>query len=309
MNTNHAIFCLEKIKDFGTLQRCHMHNFRKSPVENADPSKEHLNKELINHSAMDYNELWKHKVKQIESNGGNVKKRKNSVIAYEIITTFSHGATVDLESWKVANVRWMKKTFGEGNILSMQLHMDEEGSPHIHTIVIPIDDNGHLNARAYTGGRAKMFNLHSSYAEAMEPFGLKRGTQYSVAKHENIRRFYAAVEEALDVDMPEIEPYDTITSYREKAQKKLEAERLKSLKEKYDLRKEIDSWRTKLNNFLKKYRKPKKLYDKWESKYGTEITEAKFDALLHIDESGMDYITLQNEHMISDTEILREDSY
>ena len=42
-----------------------------------------------------------------------------------------------LNSWIDANLKWLKDTFGEENLVSCVLHMDEK-TPHLHATVVPI---------------------------------------------------------------------------------------------------------------------------------------------------------------------------
>ena len=42
-----------------------------------------------------------------------------------------------LDQWIKANLSWLKDTFGEENLVSCVLHMDEK-TPHLHATIIPI---------------------------------------------------------------------------------------------------------------------------------------------------------------------------
>lgn len=155
MTNNYCVMTIRKIKSMRSLQMSHEHNLREISLSNVDVSLSDRNEELINDTGYGYRDLWYQRMKDIELKTGEpVTKRKNAVLAYEIVTTFSKGADVNMEAWKEANIKWMKDTFGEENVLSMQLHEDEI-TPHIHTIVIPIDERNKLCARSFTGGIKK----------------------------------------------------------------------------------------------------------------------------------------------------------
>jgi hypothetical protein len=114
--------------------------------------------------------------------GQNV--RKNAVRAVEVVLTFSPGAVKDdqLKEWAWANMQWLGGLFGDKNIIGAMLHMDEE-TPHIHAMVIPIDERGKLNARAFLGGTSqRMRDLQTDYARSMAAFGLERGLDKKVTK-------------------------------------------------------------------------------------------------------------------------------
>lgn len=243
MSNGYCILTLEKVHSMGNLQIRHEHNFRDLNLKHVDITASENNEELVNTTGMDYKELWYRRAKEVELETGNsIKVRKgqaSSVIAYELVTSFSKDADVDIEAWKAANVKWMKDTFGERNVLSMQVHNDET-TPHIHSIVIPIDERGHLCARTFTGGRKKMFDLQTSYGEAMEPLGLKRGELYSKSKKTDLTRFYKLLNKAADAHVPEIKAGETVTAYVERVNTYLQEEQMKAFSRENDLRRRLE---------------------------------------------------------------------
>ena len=56
------------------------------------------------------------------------KPRKNAVMALEVVLTFSPGAVPEeqLKDWAQDNATWLRKTFGNDNIIDCQLHRDEK---------------------------------------------------------------------------------------------------------------------------------------------------------------------------------------
>lgn len=125
------------------------------------------------------------------------KLRKNAVYAIEVVLTFSPGAInsdnrENLKEWAQANMEWVAQTFGgKQNIIDAQLHMDET-TPHIHAMIIPIDERGKLNARAFLGGtQYRMSDIQTDYAKSMERFGLERGISREItgAKHQAHQRW------------------------------------------------------------------------------------------------------------------------
>ena len=125
------------------------------------------------------------------------KIRKNAVLAYEVVLSFSPSALnrIPPEEWVFSSCSWLADAFGGlVNIIDVAVHLDEK-TPHIHAVVVPIDDRGHLNAKHYTGSRQKLSELQDSYAAAMEPFGLSRGVKYYETKekryHQDHRSYNA----------------------------------------------------------------------------------------------------------------------
>ena len=132
-------------------------------------------------------------------------KRSNSVLAYDLLLTASPEAFKEmtpgqLQDWAETSLTWACEKFGKDNIKAAVLHLDEQetGSPHLQILVIPSHD-GKLDARYYTGGREKMRNLWTEYAAAVKKFGLKRGREFSPAKHKQIKEFYNDVKRGIEL--------------------------------------------------------------------------------------------------------------
>lgn len=199
-----AGYCVLSIKKYHTFPQLHAlqkHNNREIPLPNVDSSLSVRNVNLIDRGNS-YNDTWHEIVNEEEiKRNQKIGLRKNSVIVLEIVTSFSADADVNLKQWAEKNVEWVSKTFGEKNIIACTLHLDET-TPHIHTEVVPIDQNGKLNAKSFTGGRMAMMNLHTSYGKEMEPLGLKRGEKASKAKKKELTSFYKAVNKANTAALP-----------------------------------------------------------------------------------------------------------
>ena len=111
-----------------------------------------------------------------------------------------------LDSWIDANLKWLKDIFGEENLVSCVLHMDEK-TPHLHATVVPIvtgerirrKREGKKKYETKSGPRlsaddvmrrTKLHEYQNSYAAAMKPFGLQRGIVGSTAKHQANSEYY-----------------------------------------------------------------------------------------------------------------------
>ena len=165
----YCFFSTEKVKSQGELTSKYIHNYRQINVENADNSLLHLNEELLelgydkNGVPKTYNDFFKERIDSLPYYK-NHKIRKNAVHAIEVITTFSKGEDIDIQSWKKKNVEWMQNTFNvakdkKSNIASIVYHADEPGNVHCHAIIVPIDENGHLNASRFLDGSKKLSSL------------------------------------------------------------------------------------------------------------------------------------------------------
>ena len=220
----------EKIKSLGTLTSKYIHNYRKVAVENADPNLQHLNEELLAlpqdeyGNQKTYKDFFKDRIGEL-GYYKNHKIRCDQVYAFEVVSTFSREDDIDIEAWKKKNVEWLQKTFnqagdGRNNIASVMFHADEPGNVHCHAIVIPIDPNGRLNAKHYTGGYKIMRDMQNSYANDMKEFGLERGLEGGQARHKDIKKYYAELNRAMEI--PETMPFETAEEYRKRCQEELE---------------------------------------------------------------------------------------
>ena len=202
MGNNKCVLRLDKLHTFPQLHALQKHNDRLIKLPNIDKDKTYENKHLLSYGANSYTDTWHEIIKKHELiSNKKIPVRKNAVLALEIVTSYSKDADVDVQAWAKANLEWMKKTFGEENIIACTLHMDET-TPHIHTEIVPIDERNRLCAKTFTAGRKAMSNLQSSYGKAMEEFGLKRGDVASKSKKKSLKKFYTSVNNASTAKLP-----------------------------------------------------------------------------------------------------------
>lgn len=233
---NYAIFRMGKLKTPKALDDAFKHNERFYHVENADPSKMQDNIELIDTFGLSYEDLYESQMTQLKAMGVPSRTiRKDAVKGFEIILTYSREMTdrLDVEKWANESLKWAdrqfnppdhkatftdpetgkEKTITVDNIKHAIVHMDES-KPHLHIFVVPIDDKGNLNSHYYNYGRERLKELHTDYAKAMEPFGLQRGEEHSIATPEQMSRYYNFIKKSVEAELPEPEPGETITNYR-----------------------------------------------------------------------------------------------
>lgn len=238
----------EKIKSLGTFTRKYEHNYRTGNVPNADINRKHLNEEVIAlPKDMTYIEAFRKKMAEI----GHTP-RSNAVLGVEIVMTYNARDVdddFDIDAWKEENVKWLKQNFPEDGIISVVMHRDEGidngRSAHLHAIVLPIYQDK-LNCKHYLSGRKKLIDLQDSYGKAMEKFGLERGMRGSSAKHEDIRRFYDALNKAVNTKLPEPEEDETIEDYYERVNKYFTESNAKQLEKTKKLEREITELKTKV---------------------------------------------------------------
>lgn len=243
MSKNYCIFRKENRSSDKALIDAYNHNMRIYDVENADPTRTYLNKEPVDLNGKTYKEAAEEAIAQMRIAGAIKHKiRKDAVRGVEIILRYSHEAdgTFDQDEWIAANVEWLRKTFNPpgqkvnvngkeieiDNLKSVIVHNDE-GVPHIHAFIVPIDDKGHLNSNYYFRGRDKMVAMQNSYAEAMAPFGLERGEYNSVGTPQQVSRYLREIKKPAEAKLPPPKENETTKEYYERANTVFQNEKLR----------------------------------------------------------------------------------
>ena len=206
---SYTVLHLEKAKGNDSAMSAHIE--RTIHPKNADASRSHLNKELII-----YPESVKNRTSAIQYRLDNAHlKRKigtNQVRAIRVLLSGTHEVMKTIEenkqlnNWCNDNLNWIKETFGEENLVSAVLHMDEK-TPHIHATIVPIvtgerrkaNDSQtykkkNLNSNRLCAddimARNKLKHYQNTYATVMAKYGLRRGIEGSEAKHISTAEYY-----------------------------------------------------------------------------------------------------------------------
>lgn len=209
------------------------HIERKVIPRNADPTRTHLNRELIElpDGVKDRNEAISQRIK---SAGVKRKITPDQVRAIRVMLSGTHEDMMKIqESGRIAewcndNLQWLYKNFGRENTVSAVLHMDEL-TPHIHATVVPIVTGERRKAKKeQVEGKRKyrkktdavrlcaddvlnrdtMVAFHDSYAKLMEKYGLQRGMSGSEARHISTAQYYRNMQrekEGLRCDVQELQ--------------------------------------------------------------------------------------------------------
>lgn len=191
------------------------HIERKTVPKNADPTRTHLNRELVKFpdGVTDRTEAISHRIRTA---GIRRKITPDQVRAIRIVLSGTHEYLMRvqeegrLDEWCADNLQWLHRTFGQENTVSAVLHMDEH-TPHIHATVVPIVTGERRKARKKQADgkrqyrkkadtvrlcaddvltREKLVSYHDSYAEAMAKYGLQRGVRGSEARHITTAQYY-----------------------------------------------------------------------------------------------------------------------
>ena len=216
-NTQYAVCHLQRGSGNDSGMSCHIERKdakgKKYVPDNADAGRTHLNRELVRfpEGVSNRTEAIQHR---IDTAGLRRKVGKNQTKAIRIILTGTHEQMMKianggrLDSWIDANLKWLRETFGNENLVSCVLHMDEK-TPHLHATVVPIvagervrrKREGERKYETKSGPRlsaddvmrrTKLHEYQNSYAEAMKPFGLQRGIAFqkafAVSERSNVQK-------------------------------------------------------------------------------------------------------------------------
>ena len=209
------------------------HIERKVIPHNADSTRTHLNRELIElpDGVKDRNEAISQRIK---SAGIKRKITPDQVRAIRVMLSGTHEDIMKIhesgriDEWCNDNLQWLYKNFGRENTVSAVLHMDEL-TPHIHATVVPIVTGERRKAKKEQAegkrkyrkkadavrlcaddvlNRDTMTAFHDSYAKLMEKYGLQRGVSGSEARHVSTAQYYRNIQrekEGLRTDVQELQ--------------------------------------------------------------------------------------------------------
>jgi len=197
-----SIIRIAKIKTKGAATGKTKHNYRLMDTPNADPERtSSLNQELVNTGQLDYWSLAENRIEEGIAKTARGKPRTvrdDQVRAVEIVLTaspdwFKRGEDRQAEDvrgsqWVTDNLDFLKNKYGEKNVVSFTLHQDET-TPHIHAVVIPLTDKGRLSADTLFNPTT-LKQLQTDYAKAMAPHGLERGVEGSRRQHQDMKQVY-----------------------------------------------------------------------------------------------------------------------
>lgn len=102
----------------------------------------------------------------------------------------------EVEQWAKDMYDVLCGRYGEDNILSFIVHLDER-SPHIHADIVPVTDGNKVSFKQLFVGkdkyeyRQKTLELHDAFAKVNERWGLERGDSVAVtgAKHQSTEEY------------------------------------------------------------------------------------------------------------------------
>ena len=224
--------------------------------KNADPTRTHLNRRLIEYpdGVKDRSAAIQ---QRLEEAGLTRKIGSNQVRAIRINVSGTHEDMERIEregrldEWCADSLKYFADTFGKENIVAAHLHRDEE-TPHIHVTLVPIvkgerkrrkreeqtkkryrkkpTDTVRLCADDIMT-RLKLKSYQDTYAEAMAKYGLQRGIDGSKARHKSTQQYYNETKKLADSLKAEVvdlqRQKETAQEELRRAKKEIQTEKLK----------------------------------------------------------------------------------
>ena len=224
--------------------------------KNADPTRTHLNRKLI-----DYPDGVKDRSaaiqRRLEEAGLTRKIGSNQVRAIRINVSGTHEDMERIEKegrldeWCADNLSYFAFMFGKENIAAAHLHRDEE-TPHIHITLVPIVKGERKRRKREEQAkkryrkkptdtvrlcaddimtRLKLKSYQDTYAIAMAKYGLQRGIDGSKARHKSTQQYYNEMKKLADSLKAEVvdlrEQKETTQQELKQAKKEVQTEKLK----------------------------------------------------------------------------------
>ncbi len=232
------------------------HIERKIIPKNADPTRTHLNRVLVEYpdGVHGRDEAIAHR---LNTAGIRRKITHDQVRAVRVVLSGTHEDMMniqekgELDEWCNDSIQWLQATFGKDNVVAAHLHMDEK-TPHIHAAVVPIVTGERRKAKKeQTDGKRKyrkktnsvrlcaddLFNrqtliaYHDNYARVMAKYGLQRGVRGSEARHTSTTQYYRDMKkknDALDMENKRLQEQKAKAEQElKRAKKEVQTEKLK----------------------------------------------------------------------------------
>ena len=232
------------------------HIERKIIPKNADPTRTHLNRVLVEYpdGVHGRDEAIAHR---LNTAGIRRKITHDQVRVVRVVLSGTHEDMMNiqekgkLDEWCNDSIQWLQATFGKDNVVAAHLHMDEK-TPHIHAAVVPIvtgarrkakkeQENGKRKYRKKSDtvrlcaddlfNRQTLIAYHDNYARVMTKYRLQRGVRGSEARHTSTTQYYRDMKkknDALDMENKRLQKQKAEAEQElKRAKKEVQTEKLK----------------------------------------------------------------------------------
>ena len=198
----YAILRTQKLKSGIAVRRSLTHAFREQDTPNAEasrtPNNVHMGAASVDEALTKFNARL----------ATQDKVRSNAVLAVEYLVTSSapdmHGKSREQQDDYFRDaLKWIENKHGAENVIYAGIHRDEQ-TPHMYAYVVPLDQRGKLNCRAFLGGAKALNQMQTEFAQEVgQQHGLQRGIEGSKARHVSVQQYYSRVNKAFE-PLPEV---------------------------------------------------------------------------------------------------------
>jgi hypothetical protein len=114
-----------------------------------------------------------HAAKHMLAGAGITKQRKGGVQAIEVVFSLPVATSIDVYAYFEDCTRWAGGRFGENNVISSVIHLDE-AAPHCHVLIVPLRD-GRMAGSDMLGRRKQFLEmLDEFYERVASVYGLPK---------------------------------------------------------------------------------------------------------------------------------------
>lgn len=175
-----GVFRVDKIKTTHDIYGVEKHVERRADKSNTNPQIDHSQSSKNYDLSGKFDESLVRLLKKRLKETGNSKHRKDAVLLSAMMFSASHDFFKNMSDDEIRQYfqncyNWVAQKYGEDNILSAVVHLDET-TPHMHLFLVPITDRGTLAHNSLFDGKAKMKALQDEvHQEIFQAYGLERG--------------------------------------------------------------------------------------------------------------------------------------
>lgn len=195
---SYSIIRVSKIKGSTNTRGIQRHVQRENKNyenDDIDLSKTHLNYDLINDKAVDFNKQIEEK---IEMNYKAQRKIRSDAVKHVngVITSdsefFENKSQDEIKNFFKYTKSFLEDEYGKDNLLYATVHMDEK-TPHMHYGIVPITEDGRLSAKDVVGNKKALTEFQDRFNTYINHQGyeLERGTPKNKtnAKHAEVEKY------------------------------------------------------------------------------------------------------------------------
>lgn len=194
----YQVIRLQKLKTKNEISHAISHNLRLNTdnLSNIDKNKEIQNEYSYSSTKKEFETNFNQRIEFAQSNSKK-KIRSDAVQLIHVVITctpeFFKLKTENEKNYFKDSEDFLVEKFGSENIVSLAVHRDEK-TPHMHALIVPIDEKGILSAKRIIGGPSGLRKLQTNFNDKVgKRFGLKRGEVGSSAKHETVKEYHRKI--------------------------------------------------------------------------------------------------------------------